>query len=63
MKKHKDKLAEASFGMTITEAHAKKICISCKEMAWTFMVDEGAYELWKDVAICSSCSKKIKEAK
>ncbi len=52
-----DDLGRQAFGMTKAEAHAQRICISCKQPP-TFSTDAGRRE-YQITAVCEPCFDKM----
>lgn len=53
----KDQMAYMMFGMTLTEAHARNVCLDCKK---TPVLDtEEAEDEYQRSALCLKCLKTI----
>lgn len=62
MQKFKNKMAESMFGISISEAHEQKICVSCKDSIGRVLQDSMNYDLdyreWKISGLCPNCFPK-----
>lgn len=52
-----DNIAKLKFGMTVTEAKSKSLCIKCKRI---ILFPDNEYENW---ALCPDCSTGVKLSK
>jgi hypothetical protein len=52
----KDKMAKDLYGITLTEAHSKKICVDCKSEMWMMEhLTEIDIKEWKISGLCPKC--------
>ena len=60
MQNFKDAMAKNLFGMTLTEAWSKKVCVDCKAEMWKLehLTDLDIKE-WKISGLCPVCFQKI----
>ena len=52
---NKDALSTAGFGMSLTEAHAKGLCLECKEPAGPKCYSEAGRREWGISGVCEKC--------
>jgi len=57
-----DSLSKKCFGMSLGEAHKKKICIQCKKKIGEFLDDESRME-WEISGLGDCCQKEYFDEK
>ena len=54
----KDRMALQAFGMTVAEAHNKKICVDCKKEMWLMRLTQFDMKEWQISGLCPACFDK-----
>jgi RNase P subunit RPR2 len=58
-----DRLAEALFAMTISEAHSRRVCVGCKKPIVPMLLDEAGMREYLISALCPNCFEAIGETR
>jgi len=55
MLEFKNKMASATFGIMLTEAWDRKICIKCQNPMWKMRLTQFDIKEWKISGLCPTC--------
>lgn len=59
MKDFKNEMCKAVYGISLTEAHDKKICVNCKKSAWKLIRNEKEMAEYRISGLCGECYDSI----